>query len=296
MTLDPMEIIGAKFHNNVLVPYASLRKFLKEQNQIGDGELRRIVIECATALFHFREHLPTAQCLTRKYYEQYCPDYGLLADIANASKHHRISNNNPQVVRSEDIYEVLVTTEYEDQLGLYTDSMSCVHAKLVDGTVRDVVEAIRNVLNMWKLKLVEMGVESSYIPSKRLHVPPVSREDARKSSLRFTQGLAAQLHMQLMKYDYESRTVVGQDLSSADKVVFQMWKSPVLTVTLGSESIGVEVPLAPFERDTFDTLQGQAAVDFLEEIAVRDGIIDSAIRELHERTFRKQPCWLINCI
>jgi len=296
MTLDPKEILGSKFHNNVLVPYAILRRFLKEQNHIGDGELRRIVIECATALFHFREHLPTAQCLTRKHYEEYCPDYGLLADIANASKHHKISNNNPQVVNSEDIHEVLITTEYEDQLGLYTDNMSCVHAKLVDGTTRDIIEAIRNVLNMWKLKLFEMGVESSYIPSKRMHVPPVSREDARAPTLKLTRGQASQLHMQLMKYDYESRTVVGQDLSNADKVVFRMWKSPVLTVALDSESIGIEVPLAPFELDTFETLQEQAAVDFLKKIAIRDGIFDAAIRELQERTFRKQPYWSIDCL
>ena len=295
MALDTDEIIGAKFHNNVLVPCARLRKFLKEQNHIGDGELRSIVIECATALFHFREHLPTAQCLTRKYYEEYCPDYGLLGDIANASKHHEISKNNPQVVSSEDIYEVLVITEYVDESGLYTDCMSCVHANLVDGTIRDVVDAVRNVLNMWKLKLVEMGIDSIYMPSKSLYVPPVSKQDSRNPNLRLTKGIANQLNMKFMKYDYESNTVVGKELPGADKVILKMWRNPELTVSLGSESIRVEVPLDTYEFDRFKTLNKQAATDFLREIATRDGIVDSAIHELQEKVFGRQLCWSIYC-
>lgn len=296
MALPPLEVLSMKFHNDVLSTYAKVRTFCKEQNSVGNGELRRLMLECASALFHFREHLPAHEKRTRKSYTTHCPDYGLVGDIANAFKHHELTRHAPMVACSGDIFEVLVTVEYEDDEGPYTDSEAAVHVKLSDGTVRDVGEILRHVVNMWRLKMCELGADDEYRPSKSGFTPPVSRSDARKSHLTITQGVACQLRLKPMKYDYTSATLIQDGLSEGDKVLFRAWKNPMLTMQCMGAKVEIEVPVTGDEHEQYCSLESdQARAEFLREIAERDGHIEDASRVLQQKILASRPYWSIIC-
>lgn len=297
MALPPLEILSMKFHNDVLSPYAKVRTFCKERNSVGNGELRRLMLECASALFHFREHLPAHEIRTRKFYATHCPDYGLVGDIANAFKHHELTRHSPLVTCSADIFEILVTVEYKDNEGSYTDSEAAVHAKLSDGTVRDVGEILRHVVNMWRLKMCELGADDKYRPSKRRFGPPVSRSDARRSLLTMTQGVACQLHIQPMKYECATSMLTQSGLSAGDKIQFRAWKNPTLTMQSMGEEVEIEVPVNGDEYEQYCLLESdQARADFLRGIADRDGHLEEAVQSLQQKLLASHPCWSIICV
>lgn len=297
MSLPALDVLSMKFHNDVLTSYAKVRTFCKEQNSVGNGELRRLMLECASALFHFREHLPPHERRTRSLYATHCPDYGLVGDIANAYKHHELTRHNPQVTASTDIFEIMLSVDYKDEEGPYSDSEAAVHVTLTDGSCRDLGEVLRNVVNMWKLKMVELGADDEYLPSKRRFVPPVARAAARESKLTMTQGVACQLRLQPMVYDYEQQTLVQENLSDAEKVIFRAWKNPSIVMHCMGQEIEIEVPVSGDEHEHYGSLESEKEqVDYLREIAERDGHLDNAIESLRQRALASQPCWSIDCI
>ena len=77
--------LTAYYHENVV---ASFIEYLDICNDGVAGRSRdlRAALAAASALFHLREHLPTGS-LSRTDVERFCPDYALLGDVVNASKH-----------------------------------------------------------------------------------------------------------------------------------------------------------------------------------------------------------------
>ena len=72
-----------QFHNQILV---SLKKYrdLRRVSTAGNDLLGLAAIDCVTALFHFREHIPEADRLTSREVSAECPDNKFVADEKNA--------------------------------------------------------------------------------------------------------------------------------------------------------------------------------------------------------------------
>ena len=95
----------------------------RDGNTAGRSHQTRTALDAAAALFHFREHLPQRYKKTRAEVVADCPDYRLVADVTNATKHRVLdrdtSEGPPIVTAAEDVEEVTVITRYEDEQGEY---------------------------------------------------------------------------------------------------------------------------------------------------------------------------------
>lgn len=142
----------AHYHENVIQPYLAFRSALRSKKLAHSQDLR-LAITCASALFHFREHLPKEIGLTRSAAEKNCDDYAVLGDIVNAVKHKSLTGNTPHgapLVRdAKDVYESINVLMYEDSRGTYTYSYKTVSARLVSGLCIEVIEPITNTVNFW---------------------------------------------------------------------------------------------------------------------------------------------------
>ncbi|GAF98811.1 unnamed protein product, partial [marine sediment metagenome] len=138
----------AYFYENVVASYNAFSGALKN-NVSGMSKDLRAAINSATALYHFREHIPRIHQKTRKELAKKCPDYDLLGDIVNAAKHRALTRGNPQVSSANDIFEQVVFTKYRDEEGEYFSSEKTVLVKLKDNSDRNMQEILTNVLTMW---------------------------------------------------------------------------------------------------------------------------------------------------
>lgn len=169
--------LAAYFYENVVTAYMQFKE-AREKPVAGRSTDLRLAINAATSLYHLREHLPQQNAKTRKSLSLLCPDYDLLGDIVNASKHKEVTRGTPQVISADSIYEEVVCTEYLDEKGKYMHCEKAVMIDLVDGTKRDIFEILTNVINMWFSELNNIGA----IPAKKqfslsqTSIPPRSTE------------------------------------------------------------------------------------------------------------------------
>lgn len=203
--------IETYFITNVLQNFNDLRARLKEKEYGQDKDIR-LAINCATSLYHLREHLP--ENLSWKKVNDECPEYSLLGDVVNVSKHGSISRYNPQVTSADSIEERIVITEYYDKEGIYNDAEKEVVVHLDNGEVVDLEILIIQVLNYWIDKLAGYGVELDKMePLKKSQ--PVSRDQASNDlDMSYFGGLGFTSKYVLMKYDYELGKRVPIDIEN----------------------------------------------------------------------------------
>src|SRR5437899_872107 len=97
--------VEALFVEHVVPAY---RAFIESVSSgpAGSSKDLRLAVNAATALHHFREHVPTATQKTRGTVAALCPDYDLLGDIVDATKHHTLTRKSQPLIRSaNDVYE-----------------------------------------------------------------------------------------------------------------------------------------------------------------------------------------------
>lgn len=252
----------------------------------------------ASALFHLREHLPPSNALTRTEVERLCADYGVLGDIVNASKHSSISNptphGSPLVTSAIHIHEEIVITDYKDQEGIYRFIEKQVVAELADGTRRNVLEVLTNVMNFWQAHLHSLGV----ISKPRTYTfdsnqQPKSRAECGASRLNFeaVQGLRFRQSMRLQRYNYETHTIEPIDLTGA-KANFRAYRQRYdVDVSLIHEETGVEfkktITLSDEESQIYAALRTEAerqtylsglpcTQEALQQLAVEAGLISKS--------------------
>lgn len=195
--------LAAYFYENVATSYVSYLDLRKDVSCGISGDLRA-AITAATALFHLREHVPDPYRVSRSAVAKDCCDYDLLGDIVNAAKHGHIDRGNPQISSSENIYEMLVSTSFQDENGEYTDSRKTVMVKLDNGAERDVADVLTNVINYWGCLFVKNRILTSFRPYP---FPPspgeqfVPREEAKGMDLIMMQGVRFRLICKVMKFD-----------------------------------------------------------------------------------------------
>ena len=177
--------IHAYFHENVVAAYMQYKE-ARDNPRAGCSNDLRLAMSAATALYHFREHLPPQHIRTRRQLASVCLDYDLLGDIVNAGKHRHVTHGTPQITSAEKIYELVVITEYRDEKGRYLHNEKVVNVDLDNGTSRDLFEILTNVINMWLSELNSMGIminpnffplPSNAIPSRSEAgtIPPLGR-------------------------------------------------------------------------------------------------------------------------
>jgi hypothetical protein len=152
--------LAAYYHENVVSSFVAYRNISKDKTAGCSRDLR-MALTAASALFHLREHLPT-RTLTRTEIERLCPNYALLGDIVNASKHKVISNQTPHgqplVNDAKNLEEQLIVIEYEDDLGTYRFVQKTVVVKLNDGSVQNLINVLTNVMNFWEQHMQSLGI------------------------------------------------------------------------------------------------------------------------------------------
>jgi hypothetical protein len=217
--------IAALFYDNVV---ATFEDYLanKRSGKAGRNRDLQSALATGTALYHFREHLPAAYPKSRADIVRECPDYALLGDVVNTGKHKGLTRGKPQLSSAGQIEERFVVTLYEDAQGTYRDVEKQVILELDDGTERNLLEVLINVINFWQTELAALGL----IPSRpRYTLPnepqPKARADCNHGQidLECIQGVRIRQTYCLRRFNYATGLIEPVDLTGA-KFECQIYK------------------------------------------------------------------------
>lgn len=198
--------IQTLFYENVLVPYKEYRdaRLVRVAGRYRD---LRLGLAAAASAYHFREHLRPPNAIERKDVIATCPEFALLGDVVNASKHGELTKGNPDLAEASAINELIMVTEYADDAGSYQAVDKAIELTLKDGTKRLLHQVLRPVVNFWIGHLHSrslIGFNTTFTESQR--VAP-TREEAGAASdgaaqldLEIVQGLPFQPRFQLLKF------------------------------------------------------------------------------------------------
>jgi hypothetical protein len=286
--------LAAYYHENVVSAFIDYRE-IRSSGTAGRSRDVRGALIAATALFHLREHLPRNNQLTRSDAEKLCPDYGLLGDIVNAAKHKSVSaptpHGAPLVADATQIGEQIVLTEYQDEEGTYRCTEKTVIAKLSDGSERNLLEVLTNVMNFWEQHLHSLGVISSartFTYANNVH--PRSRAECEANRLNFeiVQGQRFHQSMRLQRFNYQTGMVEPIDLTGS-QLKFSIYRPRYdIDLSLAHNASGAEfkrtITLSEDESETVSCLttdaERQAYIDALpsaqeamRQLAIEAGLV-----------------------
>lgn len=204
------------FYEAIIEPYyAYIGR--QNENEYGRSFDVKLALISATSLFHLREHLPEAGAISRNQFEKICPEYSLLADIVNASKHRIIDRNNPQLSHSKQIIERVVVTIYRDEQGEYSYSDKVVVIVLNNGKEVYLHDLLYQTINAWISYLQSKDIISkSCIISAPKTKSHYSRVECNGLNISLVSGLPFKMDMQLLRYDYQQNRVIPVDLTEAE--------------------------------------------------------------------------------
>lgn len=274
---DPLLIY---FNENVLRSYTDY-KTAANKRSAGRGNDLYLAKKAAENLYHFREHLPNKPGYNA--IKAKCPDYQLVRDITNASKHKDFLKTKPGadpplIQDLSSIYECLISTTYKDLDGEFRDSHKGVFLKLLDGTERDFFEIATNVLNLWLAELLAVGVidkprKFDYARRKE----PLTRAECDMSfNLDFERAAPAHLMIKMLKYNYDKHKIEPLEISNKDFKFSVYEKDRYIAearFVSADEYISVEVPLTHedvLELQSYRTDEERQVVLF--EKALNQGI------------------------
>lgn len=271
--------LAAYFYENVVSSYA---EYLNVRNNESSGiskDLRAAVV-AATALFHLREHVPVPHNMSRLDVTRACPDYGILGDVVNASKHRELNQGKPLLKSAENVYELIVITQYEDEQGPYRDARKLVMVKLIDGSEHDLISALTNVINYWGKEFVKFGILQSFEP---FLLPPrageqfVNRDNARDVNMEMIREARFKQAFQFLKFDHELGKAKPIDLTGSD-VKFRIYKP--------TYSVNVNIQHPDSEKEYSYTLELTEAetldLDLLETDEQRQSFLLKLLEERNE--------------
>jgi len=275
------EEINAYFYEQVFLVYDAYRK-VKEDYEMGLQKDKQAAIHACYQLFHFREHLPNSVSISELV--KRCGDFELVRDVANISKHSKVNKYEPKV---KNIHEVLVNTIFSDEFGKYVNQEKLVEIELIDGSKRNLLEVMINVVNMWFDFLTERGISK---PRNPIVINPqcfVSREKAKIVNLSIVQGLQFTHNIRFQIFIKERDLIEPVDLSGMDNIIFRVYKPTVHQIVLNDQSgevITKDLTLTPEEEDFFNSIQeNEDKNNYLLTIAKSHGIIDTMLVEYKQK-------------
>ncbi len=103
---------------------------------------------------------------TRKYRDsltESCPDFGLLRDVADGTKHFRLARPNRRVSTAEQTGRGAFVWEtwgdrWEDAAYKWEETGDLLIVELDDGVQRSLISIVNNVISMWERLLHENGI------------------------------------------------------------------------------------------------------------------------------------------
>ncbi len=245
--------VASIFYNSVIPAYEDYVAH-RDGSSAGRDRHLRSAVETATALFHFREHLPAHQRMSRAQVETECPDFQLIADVANATKHGQLTKGAPIVKSAEDVRECVIITTYNDAEGEYSDARTVVEAQCVDGSTRNLDLALASVLNFWGNKLKIWGI-ANYVPQPTPEVPGaryIGRDKTSRIDLELLKGIRFQQRSKFLKFNREKGYAEPIDLTGKD-LKFSIYE-PKYELKLAFKKDGIkkkiEIPLSLSEKES----------------------------------------------
>jgi len=271
--------LASLFYHNVVSAYDHYAA-IRDENTSGRNQHTRAALEASAALYHFREHLPSQYAKTRAQVVVGCPEYRLVADVTNATKHRtliRDTSEGPPLVKSaEDVEEITIVTRFEDEQGEYTDTQSVVFINCTDGVRRNLDTALTRVLNYWGNELKRWDIVN-YVPRNAPELPGtryVPRSLARVQTKEIIQGLRFTQRIQLMRFDASKGCAVPIDLTGAN-IEYTIYK-PRYSVDITVKSPNLDEPI----KCSLDLTDEQSlAVAALKTDAERRSYINAVITE-----------------
>ena len=133
----------------------TVEEFFADVNNIRRGRLAAIV------LFHMADYWnievspqPTKSTLRaiRRALITDCPEFSLIGDVANASKHDRLTEGNPKISGSDQIARAAGIFDAPFNTAMFNEA-SIVMVTRDDGTAQPLAGIVRAVMQMWERKL-----------------------------------------------------------------------------------------------------------------------------------------------
>jgi len=235
----------AQFHEDLVASYRHLTKMINS-GPIGMSKGLKAAVQASSALFHFREHLPSSMQLTKAQAKTLYPDYGLLEDITNVSKHRTLTMGTPKIANVSAFSDYVYIIQFEDDQGLYTHVIKQVRVSFPTGGHVDAMVCITRVLNFWGKYLLDNGVLASFTPYPEpspVEFVNVSRHEAMTLDMESIEGVRFKgLGIQFLVHD----PIEGGNFPPAVplmSVQMNLCKRPpvVLSLTYKSAEKGEEV-------------------------------------------------------
>ena len=137
--------LATYFHLRVRGPY---EEYVSVTNSGKTGKRWDITAatKAAVALYHFHEQFSPPRKGWQDIARQ-CPDFALLGDVVDTDKHHGLRDQTRAICNSSQIEERIISTEYRDECGIYHHVEKGVRLKLTNGTERDLLDVLTNVIN-----------------------------------------------------------------------------------------------------------------------------------------------------
>jgi hypothetical protein len=133
----------------------TVEEFFADVNNVRRGRLAAIV------LFHMADYwnfevtsLPTDETLQQILRDLIidCPEFGLIKDVANSSKHDRLTRGNRRISGSDQIARKPGIFEAPFNVAMFGEA-SIVLVTHNDGTQQPLAGIVRSVVEMWERKL-----------------------------------------------------------------------------------------------------------------------------------------------
>jgi hypothetical protein len=140
----------------VLVVKPTAEEFLRDTGDLRRGFLAAIVLY-HLADYWDQENNPTETSLSnlRQALIKKCPDFGVIRDIADASKHAELtrpSKDIPRILSSSENVKVVKDLS-SDGVSIFSYGPPAVKFTLDDGSRGSLDAAVRSVLSMWEIEL-----------------------------------------------------------------------------------------------------------------------------------------------
>ncbi len=273
---------------NVIPSYAEFIDY-RNSNEYGQDQLLRKGIVAATSLFHLREHIPVNIRPSKSNLKSRFPYFGLAGDIANVSKHSKITQDNPRISRATQIYEVMRLIFFSDDDGEYVASQLDVIVKLDDGSELLLITILDNVMSMWNDILDSLGIIEK-ITRPMLDINQViSRSQAglREANLSILKGEDLQLNYLVQRFNNTKGIIEPMDISNM-KFEFRIYSLPEsvpIHLTISNPNLDKEieidfsVPLTNDQASNFIKLSKYEKCNFINEIIQSNSNIKSALGE-----------------
>ena len=236
----------------------------------------RLAIHACSSMLHMADHVfvelagvDTSFVFASlgAYHNHLCSlasEFKIITDCANAHKHRRLSRNNPTFTSVTSIQEVVVVTEYRDDIGIYRIAEKKIHVKLSDGRILLIHECLDAVREMWwrelqKLRIIPMTMND--IPVTNEHFPPLREQKGETAllSLRLMRGERFEQIMLFQKFNYLTNAPEPLDLSetSIDSSIYQKSHGFDLKIKNRetSEESTFQVPVSDSEYEEIMSLQ-----------------------------------------